>query len=820
MMVSIPRAWARRLAALVLAGAAILGPTGCLFSSKTAVSEKKAAKAIPVFMGQSAVDEDTLYEYASGNEFSARGQLNPTILDAKASPLRYPGSRLLFNLFADRQFIAIVDEVEDRSGDHFISSGHIEGAEDAQFYLTYYHGRLSGAIHAAAEGTYRITQVEDRLYRAARMNNFDPPVLHVDSSGSIGRDHFSPENLQKLGITDATNRMRYLDIAVYYDSSALTAAGSHAAIKAEIAAAVDEMNVALKNSKVKVMYNLVDNQMVAYRGSNSLQTDLSRLRNSSDGQMDTLHILRGLTGADLVSVIVGQGTDAAGIAYLMGSLSTGYASQAFSVSHRSYIQPGFLTFAHEIGHNMGCHHDYSATGGSPGLFDYSHGFIFTGKDKVGYKTILAYGGNKRIPYYSSPKLKYAKVTIGNKTQADNARTIDLAANVIELYNTRSSVAATFISPTAGETVTSRSAMATFTINKEALVDSLVVRNIFNGTDNVLKTLRKKPWRVPLNKLPNGNHKLYTQIVDKGRNRNTGDTISFVINFTAKDGMGDEDLVGETNEQSQAALLPGASGDTVRLISADGRNPAHDAMPFYGRDLPLNVKIAATLKHISGRTGMAQAGILVRDSLDGGSPATFLSLGWDDSLRLGSRKSPGAAMVVKPFRGSYPGERRLMLVRRGRSLAGYASDGLSWIYLGKAIGSGNLRVIGGLAMVSHAADLADTAYFTDMRIDSLANYPPTLAVTGIQAGGVYDAGASLTAAITVGDLDGIAQIRGVKAFALTEGADGAISTKTLLGEDLTRPYAVTLNLPSGSTALHFVAYDALDSSEVVYPLITR
>ncbi len=86
-----------------------------------------------------------------------------------------------------------------------------------------------------------------------------------------------------------------------------------------------------------------------------MSTDLSRLRATNDGYMDELHSLRDSYGADLVSLIENEPAYC-GYAYRMTSLSTSFASSAFSVVHHS-CATGYYSFAHEIGHNQGAHHD-------------------------------------------------------------------------------------------------------------------------------------------------------------------------------------------------------------------------------------------------------------------------------------------------------------------------------------------------------------------------------------------------------------------------------------------------------------------------------
>src|SRR4030095_17019931 len=89
----------------------------------------------------------------------------------------------------------------------------------------------------------------------------------------------------------------------------------------------------------------------------------------------------------------------AGLGYLMSSASTNFSSYSFSVVRRSFAV-GNYTFAHELGHNMGCAHDRQNSSGH-GAFAYSYGYRFTGNDNTLYRTVMSYAPGTRIPYFSN-----------------------------------------------------------------------------------------------------------------------------------------------------------------------------------------------------------------------------------------------------------------------------------------------------------------------------------------------------------------------------------------------------------------------------------
>ncbi|HYE59502.1 MAG TPA: hypothetical protein VD948_13405, partial [Rhodothermales bacterium] len=90
---------------------------------------------------------------------------------------------------------------------------------------------------------------------------------------------------------------------------------------------------------------------------------------------------------------------------------------AFVILHWEDLGPPKYGFAHEIGHLHGARHapneDPSQT-----PFPYGHGFR---NDSL--MTIMAGGGQKRVPVFSGPDQNWRGVTMGEATLHDNARVL-------------------------------------------------------------------------------------------------------------------------------------------------------------------------------------------------------------------------------------------------------------------------------------------------------------------------------------------------------------------------------------------------------------
>ena len=149
-----------------------------------------------------------------------------------------------------------------------------------------------------------------------------------------------------------------IDVAVVYTQAAREEAGGTAEIEAVIDLMVAETNEAYQASGVYHRLALVARSEVQYAEAGDFR-DIYRLEDPSDGYMDEVHAMRDRTGADLVHLVFKhQDHPFGGVANLGGGF--GLTCQ--------YC--GGVTFAHELGHNMGLLHDryqehHNAGGVSP-----------------------------------------------------------------------------------------------------------------------------------------------------------------------------------------------------------------------------------------------------------------------------------------------------------------------------------------------------------------------------------------------------------------------------------------------------------------------
>ena len=155
-----------------------------------------------------------------------------------------------------------------------------------------------------------------------------------------------------------------------------------------------------------VTFRLVGAEEVDYREGKDLQDDLNALSGIDPG-LTGVPALRDRYKADLVHLIVeGQGNDGScGIGWMIEPQATQTAEAGFSVSDYR-CSAANLSFAHEIGHNIGMNHDRYVVD-EPNPADINFGYVSLEDHR---RTLMAYGNQcydqdvdcPRVVTYSTP----------------------------------------------------------------------------------------------------------------------------------------------------------------------------------------------------------------------------------------------------------------------------------------------------------------------------------------------------------------------------------------------------------------------------------
>ncbi|OFX45370.1 MAG: hypothetical protein A2046_06565 [Bacteroidetes bacterium GWA2_30_7] len=193
---------------------------------------------------------------------------------------------------------------------------------------------------------------------------------------------------------------------------------------------IDQMNQTFINSEINAEVELVHVQLTIYSETNISPTssathdnDLTRFTTNGDGFMDEVHNLRSEYSADICVLIcdIPESLGYAGIARSIKSSS----QNSFCIVDYWYSFFN-ITFAHEIGHLIGCRHDESSDANNV-PYQYGHGY--TVNDPNGsWRTIMATtnscNGCPRNPYWSNPNVSIPFGVTGTIATNDNARVIN------------------------------------------------------------------------------------------------------------------------------------------------------------------------------------------------------------------------------------------------------------------------------------------------------------------------------------------------------------------------------------------------------------
>lgn len=308
--------------------------------------------------------------------------------------------------------------LEMRGADDFTWRGKVFEKEfSGDVVLTFKKGFVSGLIYAP-NAVYEIAIKGDKQI-LVELDQSRFPECAGDIKGESSKNT-AIENLGSGG--DSADR---IDVLVVYTPATKNILGGDAQAQTLAQQAIDATNTAYINSKIRQRVRIVHTAEYQYVETSSASADLSALRNNS-----SIQALRNTHNADLVAMI-GEIQGACGIGYLMGAVSTGSQNNGFTFTGRT-CAVGNLSFAHELGHNMGSQHN--PENGSNPSFPYAFGHYVNGN----YRTVMSYSdpctsGCTRRPYFSNPQIVFSGAPTGIDNQRDNARSIENTADFIANY---------------------------------------------------------------------------------------------------------------------------------------------------------------------------------------------------------------------------------------------------------------------------------------------------------------------------------------------------------------------------------------------------
>ena len=342
---------------------------------------------------------------------------------------RSGGRHLKLNLFENREIGIDIDSVDAITATNVVLTGSTDGEGRATIVVK--DGLVSAHVNEDGE-SFEIRNVSGDVHEIAEHDVQAEAACSTDDESHQGEaptdDSFMQHKFSAVG--DATIQAEStIDLMVAYTPSALRAAGSVTALEASIQGAVADTETSFRNSRIGHHVRLVAIVPVSQDETTNFDASLNALTSPNDGKWDEVHQLRAKHGADQVTLVVGSSSGSiAGVGWIGGG-----EPQAFTVVLFQSIRQ--YTFAHELGHNLGLNH-------SDGLESASGRF----------RTIMAYGTQKRIPYFSNPEISYNGVPTGDATH-NEAALANFGAPRVAAFN--ASVYANAPQPTATPVATPR-----------------------------------------------------------------------------------------------------------------------------------------------------------------------------------------------------------------------------------------------------------------------------------------------------------------------------------------------------------------------------
>lgn len=328
---------------------------------------------------------------------------------------------------------AVLERVERRGPGDLAWVGRVEGMEPSSVTVTLKNGFAVGHI-ATPDAVYELRPLADGRQSLERLDvtRFPECAGGIEpASAYLGAPEAGPDSGPNGGPGLATRAIAgdapdSIDVMGVYTPQARSGAGGTAQIEATIQGAVDNANTSFANSNSIPRFNLVHTAEINYNDSGDMTADLYWLADSTE-----VAALRDQYSADMVGMIVNTGS-ACGVGFVQRSPGASFEGSAFQVTHRT-CAVGNLSYAHEHGHNMGLEHNPENSSASPSQASYpwSYGHWINGS----YRTVMSYSNPcsqrcTRVTQYSNPDISFNGVPTGIAEQRDNARTLDLTAQIV------------------------------------------------------------------------------------------------------------------------------------------------------------------------------------------------------------------------------------------------------------------------------------------------------------------------------------------------------------------------------------------------------
>ena len=313
---------------------------------------------------------------------------------------------------------------------HFMWSGEIPGVAARSTFVVR-DGNVTGIFRDENNVTYSMEPVGDGLHALTHVDeSLLPPSakpLQVPRPPMPGNVFLAPS------IAASAGNPAEIDLLVVYTPAANRA---HADVKGLILSMIAQAHETYEKSGIHIRLNLVDSFEWNYAESTG---DVGWRKMIDDFvESPIVNNRRDASGADVAMLIINepkQPSTYCGMAYLLSNEPSRRAYESTLAFGLVDYRCTDYTFAHELGHIQGAHHNEQQD--TNGYFSYGHGFIHpSSTPRLSFRTVMAYRCNApspacpRVPYWSSPNVRYEGIATGTAHTNDNVRVLnETAANV-------------------------------------------------------------------------------------------------------------------------------------------------------------------------------------------------------------------------------------------------------------------------------------------------------------------------------------------------------------------------------------------------------
>ena len=334
----------------------------------------------------------------------------------------------------------------DTVGDSGITwTGKISGRRYSFAALVIESGEVTGAVQLGSR-YFRIDPVGGGLHRVTEI---DRSRLPHNENDYVVPENLPPPSPDERSIVEPRAKTVVTVLGAYTQK----AKNQSANVVNEIKLALQMANTAYANTGIKIRLKLVGTMKTgAYNeGADTFNQWLKVLNDVSGfnnpATLSSVRTKRNQLDADLVALIVRKSSTLCGLAWIIVSPSAATSDYGFS-EHALDCLAGGIVFPHELGHNMGLHHDRltyrtetDPDRPNPPKSKYNFGFI---NNNAGVIDIMAYLNSCaalpciQVQWFSSASVKYngaVKFGIpkGTKNAADATRRLNETRTGIAAY---------------------------------------------------------------------------------------------------------------------------------------------------------------------------------------------------------------------------------------------------------------------------------------------------------------------------------------------------------------------------------------------------